>query len=179
MEKIILLLSIVFLYFHCAPNIPSLEERLEGRLEERWIDIDDLLRLEEGMAHLNVLDIVGEPILINLIEDSTLNKNLEYTYNLKVKLYELENKNGFLYNEKPSKRRDDGAPYGNIHRIKITFVDDKLYEIIGLNNTNITTPINIVESENNINKPTSSLTGNLRFFIAVFGALILVFSNIF
>ena len=121
----IVILLIVWLCIGCAPQTTTSTFTTSKYLNERWIDIDDLESISEGMNIDEVIDKLGEPKYFEIIDGHTL-----LTYNFATKLYTVPFGWKRFKMEKPSeKSREQGPPYGALVDLKIKFSNNKLIEI--------------------------------------------------
>ena len=118
-------LTFIILSICCAQSTISTQDFPEsGILNERWIDIDDLSDVNEGMSVQKVLEVLGEPIFFELANSTTI-----LTYNYATKLYSVPSGWRRYQMKKPFEKRPEGAPYGSLYHLTIIFANDKLIEI--------------------------------------------------
>ena len=124
-KRNIVIWLIVGLCIGCAPQTPNTTFTTSKYLNERWIDIDDLDSISEGMTIEVVIMMLAEPKYFEIIDSHTL-----LTYNFATKLYAVPYGWKRFKMEKPSeKSRKQGPPYGALMDLKIKFSNNKLIEI--------------------------------------------------
>lgn len=116
----------------------SLNKHNTINYSERWIDYNDLELLDIDLTFGKAVNLIGEPIYIeHVIDSSTFNYSLIAYYNFRTKIY----KYGERYNQfdgidlsklsviereyKPEKQRN-GGPWGDIYSLQIYFTSDTL-----------------------------------------------------
>ena len=87
------------------------------------------------MTSERIYELLGEPVLIEMSADSLGNSIKTFTYNYKVKLYEVTKGNNRFSKVKPALERNPGPPWGKTHRVSISFKENKLYDISVLNDS--------------------------------------------
>ena len=127
----------MFFSYQCAPQEAYQPKiRMENKFfDERWLEADDLLELKKDMTSERIYKLLGEPVLIEMSADSLGNSIKTFTYNYKVKLYEVTKGDNRFFKVKPALERNPGPPWGKRHRVSISFKKNKLYDISVLNDS--------------------------------------------
>ena len=153
----------MFFSYQCAPQKAYQPKiRMENKFfDERWLEADDLLELKKDMTSERIYKLLGEPVLIEMSADSLGNSIKTFTYNYKVKLYEVTKGDNRFFKVKPALERNPGPPWGRTHRVSISFKENKLYDISVLNDSGHSKELiglERIENEEDIVNVTSEIT---------------------